>query len=332
MGCDSLKYAIFQEGIEEISGYRAFAFCYDLQTVVFPKSLKKIGEVTFFNSSIDCVVYEGTQAQKESISIGEKNGTSYAEWHYEGSSCTPKTSEHYGNTAGFPCIVWHDEGCNLSHEVYRADSEKGTYQLIGTTAEDTYLDTTAVVGKTYYYKAKGINVLGKVSQLGSSVRIMCKPESPVITVETDPQSGKPVISWAAVTGAKKYEIYRATENGAFKYIKTVTGLRFVDTSAQMGKAYRYNVYAIGSKSSVISDASAAGTANCVCPQPTVSVESAIATGRPVLSWKKTAGAVRYEVYRAFSADGVYELLSTQTALSFADTTAPANTTCYCRNP
>ena len=57
-------------------------------------------------------------------------------------------------------------------------------------------------------------------------------------------SGKPIVKWTAVSGATKYDVYRATsESGTYTLIKTATTNSYTDTSATVGKTYYYKVKA-----------------------------------------------------------------------------------------
>lgn len=60
-------------------------------------------------------------------------------------------------------------------------------------------------------------------------------------------------------------------------------------------------------------------------QPACTLQLTRKSGKPVLSWDKAAGAKKYEVYRATSADGKYTKLTTTTKRSYTDSKASAST-------
>lgn len=74
--CDSLTEINIPSSVTEIMGL-TFAECSQLTCVAIPKSVKTIGALAFYdtesNESIPCVIYDGTQAQWEQITIGLYN-------------------------------------------------------------------------------------------------------------------------------------------------------------------------------------------------------------------------------------------------------------------
>ena len=66
---------------------------------------------------------------------------------------------------------------------------------------------------------------------------------------------------------------------------------------------------------------------CVLAKPVVTV-TLNTSGKPVLSWNKVDGAVKYEVYRATSSTGTYTKLTTITGTKLTNTSAVVGTTYY----
>ena len=61
---------------------------------------------------------------------------------------------------------------------------------------------------------------------------------------------KPRVSWKAVDGAVKYEVYRSTKStSGYKTVKTVTGTGYTDSTAKKGTTYYYKVVAVSAKAS-----------------------------------------------------------------------------------
>ena len=114
-----------------------------------------------------------------------------------------------------------------------------------TTTGTQYTNTSAEVGKTYYYKVRAVR--GEQSSEYSTIKSRtCDLARPTITVSLN-NNGRPKISWNAVDGAEKYEIYRATsENGTYSCIITTTKTEFTNTVADKGRAYYYKVRALHS--------------------------------------------------------------------------------------
>ena len=65
-------------------------------------------------------------------------------------------------------------------------------------------------------------------------------DAPAMTLTTA-SDGHPTISWAKVSGATKYEIYRSTDNKTFSIIRRTAALTYTDTTAAAGTTYYYKV-------------------------------------------------------------------------------------------
>ena len=87
---------------------------------------------------------------------------------------------------------------------------------------------------------------GSTSQGGSGTAL----SKPVVKVSNTATTGKIRLTWNAVSGADKYEVYMSTsKNGTFTKLYTTTGKVLNHTSAKAGTTYYYKVKAIGNNSS-----------------------------------------------------------------------------------
>ena len=155
------------------------------------------------------------------------------------------------------------------------------------------------------------------------------PAAPTVTGGNDAQ-GRPTLKWNAVSGAAKYEVYRArSKDGDYIKYSTVTGTSYTNTSyLANGTTYYYKVRALGSDGSYgpySTPVSVTYKAPFGAPLVTGSKDS---QGRPALKWDKVTDAAKYEVYRARSKDGTYSLMSTQSATGYTNTSYLANGTTY----
>lgn len=150
-------------------------------------------------------------------------------------------------------LSWDAVSGATAYNVYRSTSKNGTYSLIKTTSSAGYTDTTATAGKKYYYKVKA--VAAKVdgdSAESKAVRRTCDLAKPVVSTGKS-SSGKPKLTWDAVSGATSYRIYRSTsENGTFTLMKTTTSTSYTNTTANSGTTYYYRVKAICSNTDAYS--------------------------------------------------------------------------------
>ena len=236
--------------------------------------------------------------------------------------------------SGKPKLTWSAVSGAASYRVYRSESRGTGYSLLGTTTSTSYVNTGAAAGKTYYYRVKAVNSAGAsaYSNIVSGRAKAAVPAAPRVTIGTSSASGKPQLTWAAVDGAAKYEIYRSTQQSTgFTLLGTTTSTSYVNTGAAVGKTYYYKVRALnvdgaaGAYSSTVS-----GAAKAVAPAaPTVTMTYSD-SGKPKLTWSAVSGAASYRVYRSESRGTGYSLLGTTTATSYVNTGAAVGKTYYYR--
>ena len=224
-------------------------------------------------------------------------------------------------------LTWSKVDGAEKYEVWRATSENGTYTKLTTTSKTSITNTSTTAGKTYYYKVRAIagDVQGEFSEIVSRT---CDLARPTVKTTNIASTGKIKISWNKVDGAVKYEVYRATsKNGKYTKLTTTTKTSVTNSKTEAGKTYYYRVKAIASTSAANSAASAAVGRTCDLARPTVTVKLN-SKGKPVVSWNKISGAVKYEVYRATSENGKYTKLTTTTKTSITNSKAEAGVTYY----
>ena len=236
------------------------------------------------------------------------------------------------DSQGRPTLKWNAVSGAAKYEVYRARSKDGTYTKYSTTTGTAYTNSSYLTsGATYYYKVRALDANGNAGPYSAVVSVTCrlKLTAPTVTGGTDAQ-GRPTLKWNAVTGAAKYEVYRARSmNGDYVKYSTVTGTSYTNTSyLANGTTYYYKVRALGSDGSYgpySTPVSVTYKAPFGAPLVTGSKDS---QGRPALKWDKVTDAAKYEVYRARSKDGTYSLMSTQSATGYTNTSYLANGTTY----
>ena len=238
-----------------------------------------------------------------------------------------------GNDAqGRPTLTWKAVTGAAKYEVYRARSKDGTYTKYSTTTGTAYTNSSYLTsGATYYYKVRALDANGNAGPYSAVVSVTCrlKLTAPTVTGSTDSQ-GRPTLKWNAVTGAAKYEVYRArSKDGDYIKYSTVTGTSYTNTSyIENGNTYYYKVRALGSDGTAGPDSTPVSVtykAPFGAPLVTGSKDS---QGRPALKWDKVTDAAKYEVYRARSKNGTYSLMSTQSATGYTNTSYLANGTTY----
>ena len=159
---------------------------------------------------------------------------------------------------------------------------------------------------------------------------------PAMTLGEDCSDGKPTVWWPAVTGAERYEIWRAqaASDGsapaasAYTLIVSADVTFHKDTTAEADTWYYYKVRAVSG--SAYSDFSQAARRYCEAP-PTMDTPEITSlelddSGKPVLTWRTVEGAARYQVFRSedngFSYSPMGTVLPTGSdTITWTDTTA-----------
>lgn len=146
-----------------------------------------------------------------------------------------------------------------------------------------------------------------------------------VTVKSAQQAGAIKLTWNKASGASGYKIYRRTAKGRYVCIRTVKSgtTSYVDKTVKSGNRYYYCVNAYNGN--VLSGYTEASILYIKAPVVTVRKS---AQGVK-LSWKKSAGAKKYIVYRK-TPTGKYRAVKTVTAktLSWTDKTAKKGQTYY----
>ena len=238
-----------------------------------------------------------------------------------------------GNSStGKPRLTWKAVSGATSYRIYRSENRGTGYSLLGTTSSTSYVNTGAAAGKTYYYRVKAVNRDGMASGYSNIVSGKAKaaaPAAPSVTAGNS-STGKPRLTWKAVSGAVSYRIYRSESRGTgYSLLGTTSSTSYVNTGAAAGKTYYYRVKAVNR------DGMASGYSNIVSgkatlPAPVLNIGLSVSSGKPMLAWDAVPGATSYRIYRSTSRDSGYSLLATTTSTSYVNTSAAKGTTYYYR--
>ena len=358
-GCTSLTSLTIPDSVTTI-GSGAFKDCSALTEIKLSSALKDIKPETFFNcvklssvtipkrvcyiyqdafrscDSLADVYYGGTAADWAKITMEDGNGDlTNAALHCAAVPAAPVVKIGNSAASGKPVLTWNAVPGATSYKVYRATSKSGTYSLLGTVTTTSYTNTGAKEGTTYYYKVKAANGAGESAYsnvVSGKVVVTPKPAAPVVKIGNSSTSGKPMLTWNAVSGATSYKVYRATsKSGTYSLLGTTTATSYTNTGAKAGTTYYYRVKAVNDAGLSPYSNIVSGQSKAVTPKPAapvVKIGHSASSGKPVLTWNAVSGATSYKVYRATSQSGTYSLLGTVTAMSYTNTGAKAGVTYY----
>ena len=322
-GCAALTSVEIPNGVTAIGG-STFSNCIRLAKVTIPKSVTSIGKNAFYYcESIADVYYDGTEEDWAKISISSGNEDLLAAaLHCKPTPLTAPAVTGGNDSQGRPTLKWNAVTGAAKYEVYRARSKDGDYIKYSTQTSTGYTNSAYLTsGSTYYYKVRALDANGTAGPWSDVVAVTCRLglTAPSVTGGNDSQ-GRPTLTWKAVTGAAKYEVYRARSmNGDYIKYSTQTSTGYTNSAyLTSGSTYYYKVRALdangtaGPWSDVVAVTCRLGL---TAPSVTGGNDS---QGRPTLTWKAVTGAAKYEVYRARSMNGDYIKYSTQTSTGYTN--------------
>lgn len=188
-------------------------------------------------------------------------------------------------------LAWSTSTGATGYRVYRS-ADGATFTYLTQTSSASYADSTVVNGTSYWYAVSAYNAAGESVQ---SAAVTTKPLPPLPAVPTGVQtsvSGTTVtLSWAAVSRADGYRIYK---NGSSTVLVQTAGTSTTDPIAVGGTAsYTVSAYNLAGESAQSSPVSA--TAKPAAPTGVNATASSSALSVTV-TWTASSGATGYTVY------------------------------------
>lgn len=199
------------------------------------------------------------------------------------------------------------------------------------TATDDYDNVTEITvtindhhtGGKVTCKAKAICDICKM-EYGMQISI----EKPSITAKST--NGTTIIRWKKVINASGYKVYRAKKKkGKYELLNTTEALSYSDSSIIGGRNYYYKVAAYYKNESTTINGGASDVVLQVGTLKKVSLRvKNKKKSTASLSWKKVAGAKKYQIYRATRKKGKYSKIATTKKLTYKNTSLSKKKTYY----
>ncbi len=327
--CINLANVTLSNGITSIGGY-AFADCGRLTGITIPASLTNIGEAAFAG----CGRLAAIQVAASNTSFASQDGVLFNK------AKTQLVQYPCGNGRGTYTVPGSVTRIGVTAFLASNYLTSVTIPASVTTIDDWAFFSCERLGKAYF--------LGNAPAMGEEVFDECRFDFSVGYVQgkkgfSNPWYGYPAsayavpaapgsfgavsasyssvkLTWAAVSGANGYEVYRATSStGAYTKIATITNgstTAYTNAGLTMGSTYYYKVraYRKMGDNTLYGGYSAVKSAKPALAAPAVKA-AATSYCSVKLTWGAVAGAGGYEVYRATSAGGAYTKVITTAALS-----------------
>ncbi len=276
---------------------------------------------------------EGSTAVSTSASYSfpvTKARTLKGEFAAIGKSSTTAASASYNSVK----VSWTKVTGATGYQVYRAASKTGTYTMVGETTGTSYTNKSLTTGKTYYYKVRVKCAASTATTYGpfsNTVAARPVPAAPTGVKAASAGYTSAKISWSKVSGATKYQVYRATsKTGTYTKVAETTSTSYTNKSLTTGKTYYYKVraYSMVGTEKVTGSYSAVVSAKPVPAAPTGVKAARVSNSSLKVSWSKVSGTTKYQVYRATSKTGTYTKVGETTSLSYTNKGLKNNKTYY----
>lgn len=147
-------------------------------------------------------------------------------------------------------VSWKEVAGATEYRVYRKNTAKDAFKLIGTTKSTSYADKTAKIGQKYIYTVKATAISGKDRSYSDfdhqGISTTVKLGTPALKKISSTSYKSITVGWNAVARADGYRVYRKEVGGTWKRIAQVKGgqkTSYTDKTAQSAKVYIYTVRA-----------------------------------------------------------------------------------------
>gem|GEM_PF-2515785 len=222
-------------------------------------------------------------------------------------------------------LTWNTAANAVEYRVYRASDKNGPFTQLaagldaGTTAyvDASFAQLAVPVNSSYYYAVTAVNKYGtETARSGLASTTKKAPGTPGLpTAQLVDDSI--VLQWPAVEGVARYELTRSVKTNGQSVVDqqwTVDDTSYTDVLTPQylpsNLIYYYNVKSLDE---VGNESSASRTVTVVVPKNIAyapkSVKAVNMDEVVTVSWALAANAVKYNVYRAMSKDGPYQLIA-----------------------
>ena len=212
----------------------------------------------------------------------------------------PKNFKVSETTTTTVTLKWDSVTGASKYEVYRKSETSKSFNLIGVISGTTLVDKGRTSGKIYKYMVNAKRTFDGNELRSSKVSTKAVTKlaaTASITVKTA-NTKKIVLKWKKILNAKKYQIYRKSENAtSYTLMATLDKTKFTDTKFVAGFDYTYMIrgyrkidgkYHYSPYKSVNATAGVVGVGN-------VKILKNLA-GKALLSWSATTNAEGYDIF------------------------------------
>jgi hypothetical protein len=205
-----------------------------------------------FGTFIDTARYEPNNTEGAAVSLDTqkvmaylyKNDIDYYRVSYSNVNFPSSPTDVSASVVDTQVTVsWTGVADANSYNVYRADSQTGTYTKVGVSASSPYTEKVTAMG-IYYYEVSAVNVGGFESAYSVPTAVTVTAPGVPTNVSASSADAEITVSWNAVTGASSYNVYRAdSQTGIYTKVGASASSPYTETVTAMG-IYYYEVSAV----------------------------------------------------------------------------------------
>ncbi len=312
LACSSLKAVHLPLSVNYL-GFYAFGFNYDIAFDGVAELLDEQGieheEVTaeniyYYTSLIDytpdqfvyCFPDNTVTVYAPLNSAGHNYAARFGLGYVQSQAITPELLSAVSVDGGVK-LTWSRSTDASGYRIYRKN-KKGKWEIV---VDINKQSTTSFVDKGAYANFKNVYTVRAIGENGLSAynkKGIAVYYVPTPVLKKIGNTGKGIkLTWGAVSGAKKYKIYRKAGSAtAWEGVAQVDGkiTSYLDTKVSNGAPYTYTVRAIDAKGK--SSYNKTGIKYTFVTSPKISSAANTATG-VYLKWNKIPGATKYRLYR-----------------------------------
>lgn len=225
------------------------------------------------------------------------------------SSLAPPTGVAATAGSGSVALTWSAVIGATGYRVYRGTTSGGPYTLIASPTTTSYTNTGLTNGTTYFYvvRARNATIQSVNSQQVSATPSAAPPAAPT-GLSAVAGNGSVSLTWAAVSGASGYRVYRGTTTGGpYTLVSSPTATSFADTGLTNGTAYYYVVRSFNATLESANSLQVSATPIAPLPNPDPALPAAgrllvldaqtaalqFANGASVTTWSDISGNARH---------------------------------------
>ena len=241
-----------------------------------------------------------------------------------------------------------------SYIVFRAEGSASAFIAIDTVsaAQTQYSDASLSASTQYFYAVSAIDANGNISARSSAANVTTAGTAAPVSVQATTGINKIEVTWSASADddLSGYNVYRSTQSDqGYERQTGVEGTTFttgqttyVDSGLTGGAIYFYRITVVTTAGESDQSAFAGATVSSDSSPPATPtfLDGDAVTDDPEqlnLTWRapsededggELTGLSSYQIYRATSSSGTFELVGTSTEAAFTDTGLTAVTTYF----